>query len=65
MKRKTKQTNLVLLVLLILAALILLPRLGVRAEPLQLLNQFGITSRDLLAAIIGAGLMYLFLQQRS
>ena len=65
MKRKTKQTNLVLLVLLILAALILLPRLGVRMEPVQLLNQIRITNRDLLAAIIGAGLMYLFLQQRS
>ena len=65
MKRKSKQTNLVLLVLLILVALLLLPQLGVRAEPLQLLNRFGITSRDLLAAIIGAGLMYLFLQQRS
>ncbi len=64
MKRKTKQANLFLYALIFLIAILVLPRLGMRTEPMLLLNQFGVTSRDLVAAAIGAGLMYLFLKQR-
>ncbi len=64
MKRKTKQTNLILYALILVIALILLPQLGTRINPLLILNQLGLTSRDLIAAAIGAGLMYLYLKQR-
>lgn len=64
MKSKTRQQNLILFALVVLIAVVLLPRMGVRLEPITLLNQFGITSRDVVAAAIGAALMYLFLKQR-